>query len=745
MPDPHTPGGALPELADRARSLSYFFIAGALLGGAAVALLPLPPDTNVTGTLVTVALSLAAGLALLVFAERVPAWLLPVGLACGTLVISADIYFAGDIRTNDEMFYLWVTFYGFYFLTPRQAALQLALLAGTFGTVLALRGEPDAPTRWVITIGCLILAGTLIARLVRRMEVWASRSAEREQALMAAEERFRSAFDDAAIGMALVSLEGTWMRVNAALARLTGYDQQELVGMGFRDLTPAEDVSEDEQALARLLDGTLPTHRTEKRYRRADGRIVWIDLSVSLVRNSDGAPVHLISQMQDITDRKVAERELTARALHDALTGLPNRLLFVDRVQHALARTERRAAPVSVLFLDLDRFKLVNDSLGHAAGDELLTEVARQLRGLLRPSDTVARFGGDEFTILCEDTDERAAATVAERIAVALAGPMAIAGQDLYVSASIGIAIGRDPGTDAEQLVRDADAAMYRAKERGRSRYAIFEGGMRLGGAERLALESDLRKAIDRGELRVYYQPEVHLADGRMYGLEALVRWQHPVHGLVAPSEFIPVAEESGLIVPLGEWVLREACQQISAWREALPAARELCMAVNLSPRQLAEAALPEVVAHALSESGLEAESLCLELTESAAIDVGVPTLGRLKDIGVRLALDDFGIGFSSLNQIRRMPPVDTIKIDRSFIEDIGRAPTDSAIVAAIVGMAASLGTATIAEGIETPEQARHLRSLGCDRGQGFYFARPVPPADVPALIEAALLGELTA
>jgi diguanylate cyclase (GGDEF)-like protein/PAS domain S-box-containing protein len=734
---------ARPSPTQRARTLACLFLAGGVLGLCALLFLPLPADTSLPGTIAVVAFSFTVGVALLGFSRRIPEWAIPLALAMGTVVVSCDIYFAGRTPTNDEMFYTWIAFYAAYFLRPRLAALQIAVLGAGYGVALALRSEPDAATRWVIAVGTLSLAGILIARLVAQLERAARSADERGQALGEAEARFRSAFEDAAIGMAMVDMTGRWIRVNAALASLLGYPARRLIGMRFQDITLEEDLPDDVEALHALVDGRLDVYQTEKRYHRADGTIVWVDLSVSIVRDAEGRALHLISQMQDVTERKAAEDELTDRALHDALTGLPNRLLFVDRVEVALVRMERDPGPVAILFLDLDRFKLVNDSLGHAAGDRLLIEVGERLRHLLRPSDTVSRFGGDEFTILCEGLDERAASLVAERIAESLGEPFLLDGQELVVSASIGISIGRDPSRAAEEFLGEADAAMYRAKDTGRSRHAIFDGGMRLRGAERLALENDLRKAIARDELRVYYQPEVWLESARVYGVEALVRWQHPSRGLLAPGEFIPVAEDSGMIVALGEWVLREACRQVRTWQHDAQGTAALSLAVNVSPRQLADPHFCEVVGHALQSSGLDPGLLCLEITESTAVDVGLPTLTDLKALGVRLALDDFGVGFSSLNQIRRMPPVDVLKIDRSFVEEIGRVPTDQAIVAAIIGMARSLGIATIAEGIETADQAAILRRLGCDRGQGFHFARPAPPSAVAGLLASASVGEL--
>ncbi|HEV3228713.1 MAG TPA: EAL domain-containing protein [Solirubrobacteraceae bacterium] len=739
-PSPASPGRS--ARVQRARVLSFFFFGGSAIGLLAVAVLPLPAGTNTAGTLVTLGLSLALGTVLLIRPHRIPDWALNLALAAGTAVISFDVYFAGDVQTNIEMFYLWVAFYAFYFLSLRLALVQLGVLAAGYGVALVARGEADAVTRWTITIGTLALAGILIARLVGQIQAWATHSAQREEQLRQAEERFRSAFDDAAIGMALTDLDGRWMRVNRALADLMGYPAQDLVGKASVEFTHAEDLEADLEAHKKLVTGALSQYQTETRYVHADGHTVWIGLSASLVRDRKGQPVHLIAQMQDISERKAAEQELTARALQDPLTSLPNRLLFIDRAQVALARMERPHSSLAVFFLDVDRFKLVNDSLGHAAGDRLLVEVAERLRTLLRPSDTVSRFGGDEFTILCEGTDEEAASGVAARIAERLSEPFDLDEREVFLNASIGIVVSRNPDDDPEDLLRDADAAMYRAKQQGRSRFALFEGAMRIRSAERLTLENDLRRALEKGELRLDYQPEIELDSGRIYAVEALVRWDHPRHGTMPPNSFIPIAEDSGLIIPLGDWVLREACRQAAAWLADRDGEPSLRLSVNVSPRQLADDRLTEVVREALDRSSIPPSMLRLEITESAAVD-GISTLTQLKELGVGLAIDDFGVGFSSLNHIRRLPPVDTLKIDKSFVDHLGRRPSDTAVVAAIVGMARSLSIATVAEGIETAEQVRKLRELGCDRGQGYHFARPAPASAVSQLLLSASLGEL--
>jgi len=434
----------------------------------------------------------------------------------------------------------------------------------------------------------------------------------------------------------------------------------------------------------------------------------------------------------DRTDADAAARRLS---LTDPLTGLPNRVLFADRLDHALARARRDGTQIAVLLLDVDQFKLVNDSLGHDAGDELLTAIAPRLLDAVRESDTVARLAADEFAVLCEGIQEDDdAIALGERIGASLREPVPVQGRELFVTASTGIVVSADGAETTPDLLSHADAAMYRAKEAGRGRVVLYDELTRGGWVDRLRMETDLRLALERGELSLVYQPIVDLRDGRTRSVEALLRWTHPERGPIGPDVFIPVAEETGLIVEIGRWVLETAVAQVAEWQRTQPGARGLGVTVNVSGRQLFHESLVGDVERVAAESGIAPGTLGLEITESVLMDEGdaVTVLEALRARGARLSLDDFGTGYSSLSYLKRFP-LDTLKIDRAFVSGLGTGQDDAALVATIVSMAGTLGLEVVAEGVETEEQLRLLRDLGCDRAQGFLLARPLPPADLHA------------
>ena len=442
-----------------------------------------------------------------------------------------------------------------------------------------------------------------------------------------------------------------------------------------------------------------------------------------------------------VLERIRAQEKIAHQATHDALTGLANRLLFRDRLEVALARAERGGTRAALLLLDLDRFKDVNDTVGHRAGDKLLRSVSERLQSSMRASDSLARFGGDEFVLLCEDlASEDAAVRVAEHVQQALLQPFAVDDKEHVISASIGIVLASGAHHDADDLLRDADIAMYRAKQRGHGNWEIFDEALRNRALERVTTERALRRGIETGELRLHYQPIVALDGGALQAVEALVRWQHPERGLVPPGEFIPIAEESALILQIGAWTLREACEQAHRWRARFGDAAPLPVSVNVSARQLAQPELPEIVRQVLTDAGLSSGDLAIEVTETALIEessVPAASLGKLKSLGVKILLDDFGTGYSSLSHLQQFP-IDALKIDRSFVMHLGGGEDNTAIVRAIAAMASALGLDVVAEGVETAEQAAEALVLGCGLAQGYYFARPAPPAEIEPLISEA-------
>ena len=591
---------------------------------------------------------------------------------------------------------------------------------------------PDRSVHWLWTKGRFFfadsgglyrVAGILVDVTDRRREVGA---AIRLAAIVESSE-------DAIISQDRSGVVTSW---NPGAERLFGYPASGMVGRRLENLLAAG--SSDERRVFDLATRGEAVAPFEGQRLLADGTCLDLMLTLSPMRDTQGRVVGVSSIARDVGDRKRLEVSLRHQALHDVLTGLPNRALLDDRVSHALAAAHRRGSTLAVLFLDLDRFKVLNDAEGHAAGDAVLVEVADRMRAAVRPDDTVARFGGDEFVVLCETGGLVAARHVANRLHECLSRPFHSEGSPRFVGASIGIAVAHEAST-AVDLLRDADAAMYQAKDHGRGRTAVFDAEIRAQASARLEFTTALRRALSEDELVLHYQPIVDLADGRLLGFEALVRWQHPALGLLGPGAFIPQAEESGLIVPLGEWVLRTALEQGARWTAMGASLAPPYISVNVSMRQLDEPDLAGAIAAAVAASGFPASALTLEITESVVMrDVlrNVEQLRALREIGVDLSIDDFGTGYSSLAYLKRLP-VTTLKIDGEFVDGLGQDPHDSAIVAAVIALARALELRVVAECVETPEQLAELRRLGCDAAQGFLFARPLAAEEARRWITA--------
>jgi len=560
-----------------------------------------------------------------------------------------------------------------------------------------------------------------------------------EAVLAEANERFSLAFGNAPIGMALMGVDGRFTQVNDAFCRITGRSAAELDAMTSEEITHVDDIANDRVCMQQLIDGDITSYVGEKRYCHAGGRVIWASLSISLLRGADGEVREFIVQVEDVTDRKLSEDKLNHLALHDGLTGLPNRELFLDRTRHALALAKRTIASPSILFLDLDHFKVVNDSMGHSAGDALLIRVAERLTQVVRPSDTLARLGGDEFTLLCEGLeDEREVEHIAERITNAFRNPIRIHGRDVVVTTSIGIATAeRRVNVEAEDLLQQADAALYRAKDRGRARYEMYNVGLRAHAVQRLEVEQALRGAAERGEFRVWYQPQFALPSCELVGVEALVRWEHPSRGLLEPKEFMDVAEETGLVVNLGTTVLEEACRQSHEWSERHGVRGNVPISVNLSARQLGAGDFVAIAEELLERFAVPASQVHFEITEAGLMKVhgsASRELNELRELGLQVGIDDFGTGYSSLALLAAIS-VDFLKIDTSFVAGLGVHEQDEAIVGAVIALAHSLRLSAVAEGAETAGQLAALTELGCDSVQGFLLGRPQPAKAIDSLL----------
>jgi diguanylate cyclase (GGDEF)-like protein/PAS domain S-box-containing protein len=601
---------------------------------------------------------------------------------------------------------------------------------------LALPTPGGAPRHLACAVYRTLLEGQPMVMVVAE-DVTAAIDAQ--ATLRDSEERARLAFDHAAVGLAHITPAGHWLRVNRHLADILGYAEAELLRLRVQDVTPAEDLAQDQLLRGRVVEGSLPSYSREKRFRHHDGHLVWVNVTVAPTQGPAGVLPNLTVVVEEISHRKHAEERLRHLANHDPLTGLYNRALLHDRLAQATTYARRSGRHAAVLFIDLDRFKNINDSLGHDAGDSVLVEVARRLSASVRSGDTVARLGGDEFVVVLADVaQEDEIAALARKVLDALTDPYVVGGQELSPAGSIGISVYPRDGDNSAALLGNADAAMYRAKKKGSGNFQFYQPSMNARALERLKLEGGLRRAIERKEFVLHYQPQIDIASGAITGVEALLRWQPPGQAMVLPDDFIPIAEETGLIVPIGEWVLRTACAQQVAWEKA--GLGRLRMAVNLSARQFRQQDLHPMVADVLTDTGCAPGMLELEITESVVMDdpeAAAHTLKQLTGMGVQLSIDDFGTGYSSLSYLKRFP-IHALKIDRSFVRDIPSDANDAAIATAVIALAHSMKLTVVAEGVETVEQLEFLRALHCDAMQGYLCGRPMPAEELAKLLSMA-------
>jgi diguanylate cyclase (GGDEF)-like protein/PAS domain S-box-containing protein len=625
--------------------------------------------------------------------------------------------------------------------------IREAILSGCRVPMILLTGQEEREIDlWATEVGAadFLAKHRLDPQLLERSIRYAIAHGQTLETLRESENRFRSLVESANDAIVLTDQSGSIQSWNKSAQTIYSYSGDEIHGKPLStlftntsDVSVTDGVSADPALMSQML------HSNNKAVnltgQRKDGTEFPLEISISSWQTAQGTFYSGI--IRDITDRKALEHQLTHQALHDPLTKLANRVLFRDRVEHAIHRSGRKQAAVTVMFLDLDNFKSVNDSLGHAAGDELLVAVTGRLESCLRSSDTPARLGGDEFAILVEDVvvaDEVNA--IAERIRSALHAPYTVCGTEVFISASIGIATSANDDQSPEELLRNADLAMYMSKANGKNRCTTYDDQMHDLLVKRVRLEADMRSAIEKKQFELYYQPIIDLHSEKVIAMEALVRWNHPEHGLIPPLDFIPLAEEIGLIVPLGTWILNEACRQASMWQIEHGLEGALSVTVNVAGRQFQEEGLVEAVANALSESNLPAKSLILEITEGTMLlntEATVVTLNALKTLGVGLAIDDFGTGYSSLSYLQRFP-VDILKIDKSFVDRLAVGSEGAAVAKAIITMSETLNLKTIAEGIESLGQQAELKSLGCEFGQGYHFTKPLRAIDMNDFLHAS-------
>lgn len=586
-----------------------------------------------------------------------------------------------------------------------------------------------------------LVKGQVTSDLLVRSIRYAIARHHAEEALRESEERYALAVRGANDGVWDWNMIDNSIYFSPRWKAILGYEDDEIPNHPrewFSRVHP-HDLHQVREHLQAHLNGATPHFQSEHRLMHKDGVYRWALVRGLAVRNTKEQATRMAGSLTDVTKRKSVEEQLLHDALHDTLTGLPNRALFMDHLRLSLERARRRRYYFAVLFLDLDQFKVVNDSLGHVIGDQLLGEIAERLKSCIRPGDTLARLGGDEFTILLDDINSISSAhRVAQRIQDEMARPIIVEGHEVFTSASIGIALSASCYERPEEVLRDADTAMYRAKSRGRARYEVFDQNMHKRALDLLELETTLRHAVKRDEFLLHYQPIVNLASGKLCGFEALVRWEHPRRGLIGPDDFIPLAEDTGLIIPIGRWVMEQACKQLEQWTERYPGQPPLAVSVNLSSRQIMQPDFVTEVNNIIKNTKINPKSLRLEITESMIMDNAqdaIDLLWRLKKLNLHLNIDDFGTGYSSLSYLHRFP-IDTFKIDRSFVSNMDKAAENYEIVRTILSLASNLGMEVTAEGVETVKQFNALKQLRCNLGQGFYFSRPIVPAEAEEMLK---------
>jgi diguanylate cyclase (GGDEF)-like protein/PAS domain S-box-containing protein len=605
--------------------------------------------------------------------------------------------------------------------------IGLGQIGIAIGVVPTLVPQPFVQALAVLAIAGLVFTIQLIGWIFGAKEL-------SDTAFIEAEARFRGSFDGAPIGICLIDIDGAILQANAAFGTILGYSPDQLVGAQVENLTHPDDRQMSEIWTHRLFTSDVAIRQLEARYLHADGHAVWVSLSASCISDATGSTKYGICQIEDVTERRSMNELIAHAAIHDPLTDLPNRTLFMDRLEGALGRTDRSEGSVMVAFVDVDHFKVINDSMGHEWGDRVLCLVAERIKEAVRPGDTVARFGGDEFVVLCDAVpDEATAFELADRIATNLRVPLVVEDLETFVTASIGIALAHHRDTSPERLLSDADSAMYRAKDAGRASIELYDEAKDIWSIGRLRVGNDLHRAISGDEFEVHYQPFIDLHNSSLVAVEALVRWRHPTRGLLLPGEFIELAEDTGLIVPIGTWVFKEACKQSVRWCELRSEAGldpwRSAVSINVAPRQLAEKHFPELIAEIIDETGVNPDRVWLEITEGTLLrdsERTIATLGRLRDQGLHISIDDFGTGYSSLSYLKQLP-VECLKIDRAFVDSLDKSTEGAAIVKAVIALSDALGLACIGEGVETEAQMRSLRDLGCDLAQGFLFGKPLP------------------